>query len=100
MARALEDPIREAAGDAGEPIAVYPIMRDGKIIDWYVVKDEPIDESSLPKSVRDALSMFGAWSDLDWDETMEALDRIRHSNSPSPSHDKTETWLTLEAARW
>jgi hypothetical protein len=34
--------------------------------------------------IRTALSLAGAWSDLDWDEMAEALDCIRHSNPPSP----------------
>jgi uncharacterized protein (DUF433 family) len=35
-------------------------------------------------SVAEALSLIGAWSDLDWDETIAALDRIRHESKPTP----------------
>jgi hypothetical protein len=31
-----------------------------------------------------ALDLAGVWSDLDWDETAEALDRIRHESPPTP----------------
>jgi hypothetical protein len=34
--------------------------------------------------VQSALLLAGAWSDLDWDDMVEELDRIRHSNPPSP----------------
>ncbi len=30
------------------------------------------------------LSLFGKWSDLDWDTALEELDRIRHESKPSP----------------
>jgi hypothetical protein len=36
---------------------------------------------------RVALSAFGAWSDMDWEETLEALDRIRHESKPTPPID-------------
>ena len=36
---------------------------------------------------RVALSAFGAWSDMDWEETLEALDRIRHESTPTPPID-------------
>ena len=36
---------------------------------------------------RVALSAFGAWSDMDWEETREALDRIRHESTPTPPID-------------
>lgn len=41
----------------------------------------------LPPTVHDALSLAGAWSDLDWDEMYEALDRIRHESEPTPPID-------------
>jgi hypothetical protein len=31
-----------------------------------------------------ALGVIGAWSDLDWDETVAALDQIRHESKPTP----------------
>jgi uncharacterized protein (DUF433 family) len=34
--------------------------------------------------LREALGMVGAWSDLDFDETLNALDRIRHESKPTP----------------
>jgi hypothetical protein len=34
--------------------------------------------------VQDALSLAGAWSHLDWDDMVDALDRIRHESKPTP----------------
>jgi uncharacterized protein (DUF433 family) len=34
-------------------------------------------------SVGKALSVVGAWSDLDFDETLDALNRIRHESKPT-----------------
>ena len=34
-----------------------------------------------------ALRAIGAWADLDWDEAVEELDRIRHACPPSPPLD-------------
>jgi hypothetical protein len=48
---------------------------------------EPSDGQSLPESVQQALNLAGAWSDLDWDETVEVLDRIRHESVPTPPID-------------
>ncbi len=46
------------------------------------VQGEPSDEV-----VADALGLAGAWSDLDWEQTAEELDRIRHTNPPTPPID-------------
>ena len=45
------------------------------------------DEALLPDVTQAALSMIGAWSDLDWDEMESALDRIRHESIPTPSFE-------------
>jgi hypothetical protein len=33
---------------------------------------------------RDAISLIGAWSHLDWESAIEELDRIRHESTPTP----------------
>lgn len=44
-------------------------------------------EESLPKSVRDALAVIGAWRDLQDDDEFAALNRIRHESQPTPPID-------------
>ena len=36
------------------------------------------------QEVHDALRLAGAWSHLDWEEMVEALDRMRHESKPTP----------------
>ena len=40
-----------------------------------------------PRSHQRALSAIGAWSDLNFDEMLDALDRIRHESKPTPPID-------------
>lgn len=50
----------------------------------YFTEEEAADAALPPDSTDDALRLAGAWSDLDWDEMEEELDRIRHQSPPSP----------------
>jgi hypothetical protein len=38
----------------------------------------------LDRVTLDALSVLGAWDDLDWDDMAATFERIRHENPPSP----------------
>jgi hypothetical protein len=69
-----------ASVDEAEPIRTLITFRDG----CEVVFDDTDDAFVNDETARNALSVFGAWSDLDWDEAAETLDRIRHESSPSP----------------
>lgn len=39
------------------------------------------------RRIQAALSVIGAFADLDYDEAMDALDRIRHESTPTPPID-------------
>jgi len=52
----------------------------------------PADEQ-LPHSVRVALSLGGAWSNLQDDDEFAYFDRIRHETPPSPPMDEQLAWL-------
>ena len=41
----------------------------------------------LSAGARAALSAIGAWANMDWEETLAELDRIRHESKPSPPLD-------------
>ena len=46
--------------------------------------DEEAADKALPENVTEqALSVIGAWSDLDWEDMKAALDRIRHESQPT-----------------
>lgn len=50
-------------------------------------------EGDVPASVRVALALGGAWSDLQGDDEFAALDRIRHEAAPTAPMDEQLTWL-------
>jgi len=50
----------------------------------YFTDEAGVDAAATPASVQRALSLLGAWSDLDWEEAEAELDRIRHANPPTP----------------
>jgi hypothetical protein len=38
----------------------------------------------LDRVTLDALSVLGAWDDLDWEDMAAAFERMRHENPPAP----------------
>lgn len=66
-----------------EPGVVAPAVENGRNVTYRLVGAETA-EAVLPRSTQDAMGVIGAWSDLDWDEMAEALDRIRHESVPPP----------------
>ncbi len=50
----------------------------------YYISEEAARADQTDETLQRALDLAGAWSDLDFDEAMEALDRIRHESPPSP----------------
>ena len=47
--------------------------------------DEAEADAALPDAViQDALSLLGAWRDLDCEEAVTELERIRHASRPTP----------------
>ena len=80
LQRALEH-IGELSPEMQEDIAQLIEELTEPLEDVPVPQNLSVDEN-LPKSVRDALALAGAWSDLKDDE-FEALDRIRHESKPS-----------------
>ncbi len=66
-----------------EPLLGVLVEENGEEVVRYFAGDIPTD-TSAKAGIADALSVIGAWSDLDWEETAEALDRIRHDSLPTP----------------
>lgn len=72
------------AVDDTQPLIAVPIDQDGHAVVLYFTSEDAAD-AALPRSVtEEALSVIGAWSDLDWDDMERALDEIRHANPPTP----------------
>lgn len=49
--------------------------------------EEEESEVALSAGASAALDAIGGWSSLDWDETIENLERIRRESKPSPPPD-------------
>lgn len=64
-------------------IGVFP-DEDGQEVVHYFVDEAAADQVLSQDSIQTALSLAGAWSDLDWVEAVEELDRIRHESWPTP----------------
>ena len=66
-----------------QPLIAIPVDEDGEELTYYFV-DEATMDAVLPRRTQEALEAIGTWSHLDWDEMVEALDRIRHESKPTP----------------
>lgn len=69
----------------GTPLIGIPVEVNGQ---WMVRsfvgdprEDDPVEDE---RSLEAALSVIGAWSDLDWESYADDLDRIRHESRPTP----------------
>ena len=60
---------------------------DGQAVIRYFLTDEDADAAFGSENIEEVLALAGAWSDLDWDEAVEELDRIRRESKPAPPID-------------
>ena len=70
-----------------QPLIGVLVRENSEDMVRYVADEEELEKSSSPTSVERALALAGAWSDLDCDEMLDALDRIRHESKPTPPID-------------
>jgi hypothetical protein len=68
-----------------QPLIGLIEQHDGQEVTRYFT--EEADTARSDGAVQAALSAVGAWSDLDWHEMEQALDRIRHESPPTPPID-------------
>jgi hypothetical protein len=69
-----------------QPLIGIPAREGADEVVRYFTSEEEADEavSNGTDGVQRALSAIGGWSDLDFDEMLDALNRIRHRNEPTP----------------
>lgn len=68
----------------GQPL-IGVIEREGDHeVERYFVQEDGADAASSESATREALSAIGALSDLDLDQMLDALERIRHESIPTP----------------
>jgi hypothetical protein len=56
----------------------------GRQVVRYFADEAQADATITDADTAAALSAIGAFADLDWDEMIAALDRIRHESPPTP----------------
>jgi hypothetical protein len=56
----------------------------GQEIVRYFADEAEADAAVADQMSAEARALAGVWADLDWDEAIDALDRIRHGSEPTP----------------
>lgn len=72
-----------------QPLAAVVVEENGRRVVKYFAADGPRPVPS-EETLQAALAVIGAWSDLDWEELADDLDRIRHESKPTPPIDLDE----------
>ena len=69
---------------SNQPLIGIPFEENGQEVVRYFTDEAAADAVISQSATQAALGVIGAWSDLDWDEAVEELDRIRHESKPTP----------------
>ena len=70
-----------------QPLISIPFDENGHQVTRYFADEAAADAAMGSDVTTDALNLAGAWCDLDFDEMVAALDRIRHESKPTPPID-------------
>ena len=70
-----------------QPLIGIDLFEDGQEVTRYFADEAEADAAVAAQTLADARALAGAWSDLDWEEMIEELERIRHANQPTPPID-------------
>ena len=70
-----------------QPLIGIPTLKGNEEVIQYFTDEEGAEASTTPASVQRALSLLGAWKDIDSEDALEELDRIRHEIKPTPPID-------------
>jgi len=67
-------------------IGVLIADNDREVVEYFT-DEEAAEAATSPTGVQRALRLLGAWQDIDADDALEQLDRIRHESEPTPPID-------------
>jgi len=67
-----------------QPLIGVSLQEDDQEVVRYFADKSQADAALPHDAIQQALSLAGAWSDLDWEEAEAELDRIRHQSQPTP----------------
>lgn len=68
----------------GQPLIVVPDEENGEEIERVYMSSEEYEADITDEDIQEALSLAGAWSDLDFDEFLAWLERRKQESPPSP----------------
>lgn len=71
-----------------QPLIGIILVEDGQEVTRYFVDEADADAAVAAQRSTDARALAGVWSDLDWEEMVEELERIRHESIPTPPIDE------------
>ena len=66
-----------------QPLIGIPFEENGKEVTRYFSEKTQAGHAVSHDAPRKALALAGAWSDIPWEEMINALDHIRHDNKPT-----------------
>lgn len=66
------------------PLVGVVLTEDGREVVRYFADEAAARAAASPQDELDARALAGVWADLDWDDVVEQLDRIRHESEPTP----------------
>lgn len=67
-----------------QPLIGITAQSNGREVVRFFTDEAEADAAVPQDATQDALNLAGAWSDLEWEEMQEALDKIRHESTPTP----------------
>jgi hypothetical protein len=70
-----------------QPLIGIIMPDNGQEVTHYFAGETAADAATSQSDIQAALSAIGAFSDLDFDEMLDDLDRIRHESKPTPPID-------------
>ena len=69
---------------ADQPLIAVMDQQNGTDAIRYFTDEAEADEALGDAGIQQALSLAGAWKEIDSDDFLDELDRIRHQNKPTP----------------
>ena len=67
-----------------QPLIAVPIEHDGHEEVAYFMDEAAADHALRPDPGRPAIKLAGVWADLDGEQMLAELERIRHASVPTP----------------
>ena len=84
MGKQKADGVPGVLARSDQPLIGLIVRHNGQEMVGYFAEEEALDAAATDSNVEEALSLAGAWRDLDWSEAEAELDRIRHESRPTP----------------